>query len=402
MKSITKRVALVLFLSTLIFAPVTVLGQIPALPGFPGITETQVNSPANTLTIVGTNFGTTVGTVSLSGTTLVIDSWNAARIIATLPSGTTPGDYLLQVVVPIKPIPLSAYFLVTLGAIGPQGAQGPAGATGATGAMGPPGPAGATGATGAQGPQGPPGTIPSCSTGQILVYTSTGWACGTQANFLNAIATYVNGTWQLSCNPGFANCDGVASDGCGVNIATDINNCGACGMKCTASAGTITEACINGVCEATACPTFYTSCGNICANLMNDPHNCGACGVDCTTLPPPAGPNPGDAYYQCASGQCSIACINGLTWCPTGTVLCSYSTAAQCSGYCLVPAYAEACGPCGSLCPVSTQPFCWGTAQPGTTLYPAFDGYPVPSSCTQIQSLYSPTGLAWCCANLTY
>lgn len=105
------------------------------------------------------------------------------QIVATLPSGLTPGSYLLTVISTSQ----SVSFLVTYGAVGPQGPmglpgvqgpagpigpqgltgqmglagpQGPTGPAGSTGAVGPPGPAGpvgATGATGAIGPAGPQG-----------------------------------------------------------------------------------------------------------------------------------------------------------------------------------------------------------------------------------------------------
>jgi hypothetical protein len=169
MKPITKRVALVLFLSTVIFTPAMVFGQI-TFPGFPTITETLPNYTTNTLAIVGTGFDTTTGTVSLSGTELLIESWNATLIVAALPTIIVPGSYTLTVSVPVRfGPPLSATFDVTLGAVGPQGPQGPTGpagppgATGATGPQGPPGPTGATGGTGPTGSQGPPG--PTGATG---------------------------------------------------------------------------------------------------------------------------------------------------------------------------------------------------------------------------------------------
>jgi hypothetical protein len=157
MKPITKRIALILLLSTLIFAPAVVFGQIP---GFATITETLPNYITNKLAIVGTGFGTTKGTVSLSGTGLVVDSWTATLIVAALPP-IPPGSYTLTVSLPVRfGPPLTATFDVTLGAVGPQGPQGlagPAGATGATGPAGAAGPAGATGATGPAGAAGPAG-----------------------------------------------------------------------------------------------------------------------------------------------------------------------------------------------------------------------------------------------------
>jgi hypothetical protein len=44
------------------------------------------------------------------------------------------------------------------------------------------------------------------------------------------------------CVAGFANCNGNATDGCEVNVQTDLNNCGSCGHHCM-------MACVMGVCN---------------------------------------------------------------------------------------------------------------------------------------------------------
>jgi hypothetical protein len=46
-----------------------------------------------------------------------------------------------------------------------------------------------------------------------------------------------------SCSPGYANCNGLVSDGCEVHSDVDSSNCGACGTICTG--GTI---CVAGAC----------------------------------------------------------------------------------------------------------------------------------------------------------
>lgn len=154
-----------------VFSPVALLAFLLAgfaLPAkaqlFSIISNTQVNTSTNTITITGGGFSSKVKpTVYLGGTNLVVSSFSATSIVASLGSVTAPGTYLLAVTSGIT----FAAADVTLGAAGAQGPIGPQGLTGATGPQGLPGltgatgatgPTGATGATGSQGPPGP--TLP--------------------------------------------------------------------------------------------------------------------------------------------------------------------------------------------------------------------------------------------------
>lgn len=57
-----------------------------------------------------------------------------------------------------------------------------------------------------------------------------------------------------ACDAGFADCDGVAANGCEANLRSDAGSCGACGVSCGAG-GT----CTAGVCVASACNAFSGS-----------------------------------------------------------------------------------------------------------------------------------------------
>src|SRR5579864_8440891 len=124
----------------------------------PIINSAVVTYTNNTLTISGSNFGSSP-VVILSTMALTVQSSSVTQILAAFPSAAppssfAPGSYSLTVNFSNGK---SAAFNVTLGAIGPQGpvgATGPSGPIGPAGSQGPIGPQGPQGATGPQGPQG--------------------------------------------------------------------------------------------------------------------------------------------------------------------------------------------------------------------------------------------------------
>ncbi len=98
--------------------------------------------------------------------------------------------------------------------------------------------------------------------------------CGLKCVLPNAAPACVGGACAIgSCNPGYADCNMVPTDGCEVNTSTDPNNCGTCGFQCTGG-----ETCVSGKC---VCGGGTTFCGTSCVNLQTDSNNCGACGQVC-------------------------------------------------------------------------------------------------------------------------
>src|SRR5579871_4661013 len=130
-------------------------------------------------------------------------------------------------------------------------------------------------------------------------------ACGKVCSLANAQSACVAGKCVVAqCNPGFSNCNGMDADGCEVNTNTDVNNCGSCGKVCTMMLG---QMCVAGMCTGCACMQGFADCDKNCnngceVNLTNDRNNCGACGNVC--------PNEPNATTNCSNSMCVITGCN--------------------------------------------------------------------------------------------
>ncbi|MEZ4394039.1 MAG: hypothetical protein R3A48_23440 [Polyangiales bacterium] len=126
----------------------------------------------------------------------------------------------------------------------------------------------------------------------------------------NATVSCEAGRCAFACAPGFADCDGVADNGCEVDLQTDVTRCGACGNACSPPNGT--AACVAGRCAVAACATGFGDCdgnaSNGCeADLRSATAHCGGCGNAC-----PARPN---AFPGCLAGRCVASCVTGSQDC---------------------------------------------------------------------------------------
>ena len=100
----------------------------------------------------------------------------------------------------------------------------------------------------------------------------------------HAAPTCTAGMCGFACLPNFADCDGLASNGCEVDTRTASAHCGMCGRMCAAPNGA--SACVAGLCAVTSCTGTFLNCDADASNGCEvdgrtaDAH-CGACGRAC-------------------------------------------------------------------------------------------------------------------------
>ncbi len=134
--------------------------------------------------------------------------------------------------------------------------------------------------------------------------TSNCGGCGAVCNLPNTSShSCISGVCSpVTCDSGYANCNGLASDGCEVNTQTSTSNCGGCGTVCDLD-HTNTHSCVAGSCRVATCDSGYGNCNGTHSDgceisLSSDPSNCGLCGKACQA--------PNVDSYTCQAGLCGI------------------------------------------------------------------------------------------------
>lgn len=178
--------------------------------------------------------------------------------------------------------------------------------------------------------------------------------CGTCGNTCplrpNASPTCAAGACGYSCNVGFTDCNGLAADGCEVQLATDTGNCGSCGNMCPSRANSTTN-CTGGSCGFT-CTAPFGDCNGVAAdgcetNTDTAVDDCSACGVSC--------PARANASRTCVTGTCGFMCNGGFAD-------CNGSSADGCESELAIDPLN--CGGCGNICAMrpNSVPTCAGSS----------------------------------------
>ncbi|HEY3233620.1 MAG TPA: hypothetical protein VGJ84_02820 [Polyangiaceae bacterium] len=160
--------------------------------------------------------------------------------------------------------------------------------------------------------------------------------CGTCDNICtapaNANAICSAGQCKFECATGFADCNGLPTDGCEISTGSNLSNCGGCNNPCTAPqplpANATGAMCEGGHCGL-ACSSGFADCDGLVANgcekdVSTDLTNCGGCGKPC------------DVGQVCGNGGC--------TTCPAGWIICGLPP------ICVNPCLDPNCGICDNNC----------------------------------------------------
>lgn len=135
-------------------------------------------------------------------------------------------------------------------------------------------------------------------------------ACGTVCEDKeHASATCGASGCGHQCEAGWEDCDQDADNGCEAQLSSNADHCGACGASCP-SRPNAAPACNAGQCDI-SCLGVFENCdgqlGNGCeANVQDNASHCGGCGKAC-------GDHQG--VPSCSSGVCAISCYGGWEDC---------------------------------------------------------------------------------------
>src|SRR5205807_530223 len=112
--------------------------------------------------------------------------------------------------------------------------------------------------------------------------------CAKVCSNSHATPSCASGLCNSICDLGYSDCNNdKLTDGCETLTTADANNCGGCGRKCSAN-NIAAPACAASVCSG-ACNTGFADCNankqtDGCEiNVNTDINNCGICGKACST-----------------------------------------------------------------------------------------------------------------------
>jgi Dictyostelium (slime mold) repeat len=152
-----------------------------------------------------------------------------------------------------------------------------------------------------------------------------------------AAASLHNGVCAIDmCAQGFASCDGIFANGCEVTLATDVNNCGACGNVCAS----------NQTCASGQCTGGGTQCGT--SQPVTHSNGLGQTWTDCVPL---------GTHTQTQATSACVASTGDASSC--GQFSCGTQSAAICSSTSCWEYSGSAQGhvsTSGGLCPTSNDP----------------------------------------------
>ncbi|MCB9594069.1 MAG: hypothetical protein H6719_15150 [Sandaracinaceae bacterium] len=124
--------------------------------------------------------------------------------------------------------------------------------------------------------------------------------CGTPCTFPGATGDCATGTCALgACDPGLGDCNADPADGCETALDA-LPTCGACDGTCAIANGT--PSCVMGACAVASCDAGFDDCNGDasdgCETPLNTLTDCGGCGTACSIT---------DGTGSCDTGTCEVA-----------------------------------------------------------------------------------------------
>ncbi|HEY8076879.1 MAG TPA: hypothetical protein VIF62_22285 [Labilithrix sp.] len=172
------------------------------------------------------------------------------------------------------------------------------------------------------------------------------YGCGnatcTPCNLPHAAANCNAGACIVAtCDPGFADCNVIATDGCETDLSKAAT-CGGCGVACPPAAPYCQPSAASFACTNGCAPTTPLLCGKDCVDPLTSTNDCGACDHKC--------PEVMNGTATCAAGVCGFTCRAGTHACTDHCAADSDVT--QCGAACTpCPATPNAMNACvGGAC----------------------------------------------------
>ena len=109
--------------------------------------------------------------------------------------------------------------------------------------------------------------------------------CGNACDFAGGVGSCNAGICEMAgCDSGFGDCNGDMTDGCEQNLLNDVNHCGGCNQLCDPP--NATGSCEDGDCKIIACDAGYADCNGVVTDgcevlVSSDVSNCGSCSNAC-------------------------------------------------------------------------------------------------------------------------
>ncbi len=184
------------------------------------------------------------------------------------------------------------------------------------------------------------GASDGCETNKLNDAANCG-GCGNNCSQSGAVSLCSAGTCTVSaCKPGFGNSNNSAADGCESDFQTNAAHCGSCGFSC-AALNYSTSTCAAGSCTGSICKPGFGNCNNSAADgceadFQTNAAHCGSCGFSCAAL--------NYSTSTCAAGSCAGSI------CKPGFGNCNNSTSDGCETN--LSNDAGHCGNCATVCSV--------------------------------------------------